>query len=117
MHHSNAGYGLVNGGCLACLAGTYAIQGGTQGCSTCSPGSFSLSTASSCSPCAINFYTPYAGSSACIPCTLGSISGLGSLSCSPCVRGNYENSNGTCSNCMSLGFASCGPAYNTANTW
>ena len=67
----------------SCPGGTFTYNGGIQGRTKCSAGSFSKAGASSCTKCANGSYSTSAGSTSCTACAGGKTnSGTGNTSCS-----------------------------------
>lgn len=114
---SHAGYGLVQGACLACAGGQRSDEGNMLPCFTCPSGQYSPPLSSKCIPCAVDTFAYSPGSSACTDCPAGSISIAGSSNCTICAAGTWESGIATCTSCMGTGVATCGPITSAANTW
>lgn len=112
-----AGYGLVNGACVACLGGFFS-PGGIAICIACDAGSYAAAISGSCTACPINSFSSAAGTTTCTACSPGYVSNSKAIICTHCGAGTYATPLGTCPNCMlTIGITTCGPVYNTANTW
>ena len=82
-------YGMGNGVCSPCLAGSYSAAGASA-CATCGAGSFSNTTLSTaCTQCASG-YSSGSGSTVCSVCSAG-YSGVGASQCvsKQCSAGQY----------------------------
>ena len=88
--------------CLPCAAGTKSVVRPTEicddcqheaklwTCSSCSPGSYSSSPASTeCSSCSAGRYSPTSGATECSACPSGTYSPTEASSCTPCEPGSF----------------------------
>lgn len=117
---SSAGFGLVDGFCTGCIPGFFAIEGNSGLCSSCAPGQYSSASSSTCSACPAGYFGNDWNTTTCSRCPGGQTSPIGSTACTTCDTGSYEIGVNSCASCMgngTLGILSCGPVYNTANTW
>lgn len=117
LFYSNAGYGLVNGDCLACPAGSYSPAGSSVDCVYCDVGQYSPPLAAYCFACPLDTYAQNTGTANCTKCSPGFIATMGATSCSVCPPGTYVADTDRCANCLGVGVSSCGPATYAANTW
>ncbi len=83
--YKTAGYGLVNGVCQQCKAGTFSPAGSST-CTICPQGTYSS-----------------AGAGKCSTCKAGYISGNGASKCVACKKGTYSSTAGAakCTSCPS----------------
>lgn len=115
LFFSGAGYGLTSGTCSACFGGTISL-GGISTCLPCQIGQYAAPITGSCTSCPLNFFAATTGTTICTPCIPGSISPMQSSGCTACSAGTYATPN-ACLSCMGTGIVTCGPIFNTANTW
>jgi len=87
-------YSGLNGECLPCPGGTYALDCGVAACTACMPGQYSFLGSTVCKACGLGRFTTSYGSTSCSACpggTYGPVTGAVSEydGCVDCAPGKY----------------------------